>query len=445
MQQKLTLKPGIAFWRENDTGVIVDLLRHNQFTCSLGVVDFLEGKVKILSDDVLAFLEENEILVDVNPKEIFEKIIELKKSLPFTGTVYIETTRKCNLKCLGCYNNSGINNHDELTTEKAAEIKKQLRKLGMPHIIITGGEPLILREWYGVISAFSKDFKTTVFSNGTLISMEVAKQLSEAGVHEMKISIDGGCAETHDKLRMVNGSFDRAVNGIKNLVDMKIPVTIQATMSKENISELHSIVELALDLGVNTLRVSPLRSIGRATDTDLMLSNEQLFSLSNELISEAKLNPKLRIEGGESFCDSNQEWRGEIYASEHISATEKQYINFIRSSACDVGIDRFQFNSDSSLQLCPLLSKEFIITANVSEVSNELLYCNETTKILRVPLASQESCNSCGLIYLCGGSCRGNAYMNSNSLNGCDLWQKSYLNYVVRNKDKVGYNVLSDK
>jgi len=166
-------------------------------------------------------------------------------------------------------------------------------------VIITGGEPLSAQNWFKIVKLFSKNFKTEMFSNGTLISKSIAKKLKTAGVSAIKISIDGAKPSTHDYLRGVPGSFDKAIHGLKNILSVKIPVMWQATISKTNINELDEMIGLAESLGVDSFKASPLRNIGRAKETDQVLSVKEELYLTKFL--ELNKQRKITIKLGESF------------------------------------------------------------------------------------------------------------------------------------------------
>lgn len=431
MEQKWNVSPGIVFWIDGDKGFVANIQKHTQFECERSIISFLEKKTDDIGKQDLALLEEKGIIEWVDHEALFEKFIKLKKKKPFDGIIYLDVTRKCNLRCLGCFNDSGIHNLKELTFEKAKEIFDVLKGIGNPKVIITGGEPLSIRQWFEIIGLFSTHFRTEIFSNGTLISKSTAYKLKEINVSSVKISIDGAKAETHDRLRGVNGAFDRTMMGLQNLKEAGIPITWQATISKINFHELNEMIDIAENLGVDKFKASPMRPIGRAANTDLTLSVEQELELT-EVLEENK-SRKINISTGESFCDVEEDWRQSLLLSNDLDNTEKEHLAFIRSSMCDVGIDRFMFNFNGELCLCPLLSSEdFILEKSTTKVSKSTLQSNKLSDKFKVPLSKMNPCGSCGVKYLCKGSCRGEVFAYCRSLEGCNIRQKRYFDYMFK-------------
>jgi len=431
------LKNGMVFWRVNsDYGIIVDLEEGKQYLCDNEVLSFLEGKSDSLDNSDIEFLNEH-ILDDLDQKELFKRMIEEKKKLPFTGIIYIDTGRRCNLRCIGCFNNSGSWYKDEMTPEIAERVADLLGKIGNPQIIITGGEPLILKHWSEVIGSFSEKFNTTIFSNGTLITKNVASKLKELKVAAVKVSLDGASPVVHDKLRGVDGAYEKTIIGIKNLVDVGIYTIIQPTISKINIDQIDELIKLANKLNVNDIRFSPLRGIGRASGSNILLSPQELFEMIKKVEKYRKENKgNLIITNGEAFCEGDQEWRTELYKSDKFSEKEKRFIKFVRSSECDVGIDRFQINYNGDITFCPLITGEKVKIGNINEIRDsnellELLYNNPISKVLQNPLAEQQACKFCGLKYLCGGGCRGEGFVVTGKVDSCDYPSKDYLTEVV--------------
>jgi radical SAM protein with 4Fe4S-binding SPASM domain len=439
MKKQWNLAPGTIFWANDKKGVIVNPLKHTQFECKPEIISFLSKKSNKIRPSDFLFLKDNGIIDFFDQKAFFKKLISMKKREPFDGIIYIEVTKKCNLRCIGCYNNSGMQNRGELTLNKAVEIADALNKIGNPRVIITGGEPLVVRNWEGIVSTFSKRFSTEIFSNGTLITASIAEKLKEINVAGVKISVDGASAEIHDKLRGVPGSFHRSIIGIKNLQAVGIPVTWQATISKANIHELEDMIKLAEDVGVKYFKASPLRSIGRAKGQELALRAAEELRLTR-VLENAKEKSKVRISSGESFCDINEDWRRNQLNGK-LTDIEKKFLPFVRSSMCDVGIDRFLFNFKGELRLCPLLSSdEFIIENETGKVSKETLFSNKFSSTFQKPLTEIRACRSCGVKYLCKGSCRGETLAYSGSLEGCNIRQREYFDYMLNSE--VSRNVL---
>ncbi len=163
--------------------------------------------------------------------------------------IFWNITYRCNLKCIHCYINAiqGLS-RDELTTEEALRVVDDAHELRTPLLIISGGEPLI-REDITEIMRRAGDYgiRISLSTNGTLITRDWALRLKELNVQYVGISIDSPIPEVHDKIRGVLGAWDLAIKGIKNVMEVGIPVGIRTTVTKLNIDHAPEVVELAIN------------------------------------------------------------------------------------------------------------------------------------------------------------------------------------------------------
>ncbi|WP_069807479.1 radical SAM/SPASM domain-containing protein [Vulcanisaeta thermophila] len=204
--------------------------------------------------------------------------------------IFWNITYRCNLKCLHCYINAiqGLS-RDELTTEEALRVIDDAHELGVPLLIISGGEPLI-REDFEVLARRAHDhgIPISLSTNGTLISEKWSEKLGELGVRYVGISIDSPIPEVHDKIRGVVGAFDLALRGIKNVMKVGIPVGIRTTVTKLNIDHAHEVVELAHKIGVSRVAFYHLVPSGRGKSImNLLPSGDQLLRFLMRLINIA--------------------------------------------------------------------------------------------------------------------------------------------------------------
>ena len=106
----------------------------------------------------------------------------LTERLPISGS--IELTFRCNLRCVHCYCNLPMNDPEaiemELGVDELYQILDQIAEAGCLWLLITGGEPLLRNDFLDIyIYAKKKGFITTLFTNGTLLSPELADALVE--------------------------------------------------------------------------------------------------------------------------------------------------------------------------------------------------------------------------------------------------------------------------
>ncbi|CAD6493185.1 MAG: Coenzyme PQQ synthesis protein E [Candidatus Argoarchaeum ethanivorans] len=154
-------------------------------------------------------------------------------------------TRRCNLRCIHCYSQSrDIEYTNELTTEQGRELIDDLSHFGVPVVLFSGGEPLLRKDLFELASyAISKGMRAVISTNGTLIDREMAKRLKEIGLSYVGVSLDG-MQETNDRFRGVKGSFDSALEGMRNCKRENIKVGLRFTINKKNVADIPAIFHL---------------------------------------------------------------------------------------------------------------------------------------------------------------------------------------------------------
>ncbi|BCG59341.1 radical SAM/SPASM domain-containing protein [Paenibacillus sp. URB8-2] len=154
-------------------------------------------------------------------------------------------TRACNLSCKHCYANAcPAQDPDEMTTEEAKQFIEDLAAFHVPVLLFSGGEPLIRKDIFELISfAASKGLRPVISTNGTLITPDKAKMLKEAGVGYVGVSLDG-LKERHDEFRGRKDSFEQALAGIRNCLSIGQKVGVRFTISKHTYGDLDGILDL---------------------------------------------------------------------------------------------------------------------------------------------------------------------------------------------------------
>lgn len=203
----------------------------------------------------------------------------------------------CNLKCLHCYQD----NHKpvQLTYNELLVILKQykelLNKLNVKgHINLTGGEPLCSPYFYKILGELKKDEKLYSFSiltNGTLITDDIAKIISEYNPEYVQVSLEGG-KKTNDYIRG-NGVFKKVARAIKYLKKYNIYVSLSFTANKLNYKEFPKVVNFAEKYGVNNLWSDRFIPLNLNTDMNLQMNKAE----TNEylkIMKEEKTKLKLR-------------------------------------------------------------------------------------------------------------------------------------------------------
>ncbi len=189
-----------------------------------------------------------------------------------------EITRSCNLHCAHCRASSTTGSYKgELSTQKAFTLIDQIREVGNPIIILTGGEPLVRSDVYSIAEyATVSGLRVVMGTNGTLVTPRVAARLKDAGLSRISVSLDFPSAQTQDRFRGQQGAFEAALSGIRCIRQSGMEVQVNCTLTRLNIAYLNDLLSLALNEGAVAFHPFFLVPTGRGRGlSDVELSAEE--------------------------------------------------------------------------------------------------------------------------------------------------------------------------
>ncbi len=176
-------------------------------------------------------------------------------------------TSACNLKCVHCYASAGkLQSRNELSTRQGLELIEDLKDYGSPVILFSGGEPLLRKDLPDLIKkAVKSKMRAVISTNGTLITQDLAMELSDYGLSYIGVSLDG-MEEVNDIFRGVSGAFNDAMKGIYHAMHQGIKVGLRFTMNKRNMGEIPKILDLMKSEGIPRICFYHLVYTGRAKE-----------------------------------------------------------------------------------------------------------------------------------------------------------------------------------
>jgi len=194
----------------------------------------------------------------------------------FGPVIVYNTTSVCNLKCMHCYTSSKCDLiEDELTTNQAKNMLSQLADINCPVVLFSGGEPLLRKDIFQLLTHTRKlGIRSVLSTNGTLIDPETAKKIVDADVGYVGVSIDGD-ENVHDKFRQSQGSFKAAIRGIENCRKLRIKTGIRFTITKYNHHLIDKVFHIAESEGVRRICFYHLIRTGRAGQADTVDNNNR--------------------------------------------------------------------------------------------------------------------------------------------------------------------------
>lgn len=316
----------------------------------------------------------------------------LSKRIPINGS--IELTFRCNLRCAHCYCNLPPNHQEaiekELETEEVFNIFDQIAEAGCLWLLITGGEPLLRKDFLELYTyAKKKGFIIPLFTNGTLMTPGIADHLAEWRPFSVEITLYGATKETYEKVTGIPGSFERCKKGINLLLERKIPLELKTMAMTFNHDEIFQMKEYAEKLGVK-FRFDPIinpRLDGSKTPCNFRLSPEEVIRLD--------LADKKRVKEWREFCEK--------FIGPHPSDS---------LFACGAGVSTFHINPYGQMSACEMTRFQ---TWDLRKGSFKESWHRSIPEFLNLKPTGDYACGRCDLIALCG-QCPGWAWTENADL-----------------------------
>jgi AdoMet-dependent heme synthase len=193
--------------------------------------------------------------------------------------VFWEVTKGCNLRCIHCRATATqLSAPTDLSTQTGLDIIDQIAAFANPILVLSGGEPLFRNDIFQLARhATERGLRVALATNGTMVTKDVARCITEAGVRRVSISLDGVDSRTHDAFRGIPGAFDASVQGLRNLRALGMSVQINMTIARHNAHQLPQVLDLARALGADALHTFLLVPVGCGVDitADQMVAPEE--------------------------------------------------------------------------------------------------------------------------------------------------------------------------
>ncbi len=327
-------------------------------------------------------------------------------SQPYDFLIQWHLTERCNLKCRHCYQEG--RNPEELSSVEIYRVIEEISDMLQawhedydldfsPSFNVTGGEPFLRTDFFDILARLIKTgFEIYILSNGTCISGDMAQKVAALGVHGVQISLEGP-EEIHEQVRG-RGSFAAALQGVRNLLQAGVKVSLNATISKINVDYFQEMVGLACELGVPRLGFSRLVPAGRGKDLlDDMLTREETKQFyENSLSMQVE---GLKIATGDPMA-----------AQMNATTPADDEANAFPAGGCAAGVAGLTILADGTVTPCRRLP---IPLGKVGENSlREIWATSPVLEQLRKKDLYQGKCGKCPRWSACRG-CRAIAYTAS--------------------------------
>ena len=269
--------------------------------------------------------------------------------------------------------------------------------------MLTGGEPMLNPNFLKIVEICSKKFaKVQVQTNGTCITKEIAKTMEAAGVHNVNISIHGS-EKMHDYLTAVRGSYQKAINGVKEILKTDVGISTNFVLTSKNIGEFPWYVDHMYSLGVREFSLTRFTSPGVGVCSKFFnISREELLYILQYINDKHAENNEL------IFLLAN-------------SIPMSVLPNHLRHhcNSCHFGASGFYIDVYGNVMMCGMSRMKIgnLFEKSIKEIKAKSKVYIDYVLGKGVPVTCREECKD---FHLCRGGCRAAALFSSGSYEGSD-------------------------
>jgi radical SAM protein with 4Fe4S-binding SPASM domain len=320
--------------------------------------------------------------------------LELETIAPFSARpqapyrLDLALTYRCNNDCAHCYNiEHPLQRAGELSTEEWKKVLDRAWKLGIPHIIFTGGEPTLREDLPELIAHAEGNGQITgLNTNGRrLEEARYVARLVEAGLDHVQITLESSVPEIHDAMVGRKGAFPQTVRGIRNALATRLYVMTNTTMLRSNVQAIPETLDFLAEVGVPTVGLNALIYSGRGLEVGTGLSELELAPLL-ELARE----------------------RTEAHRQRLIWYTPTEYCNFdpmmldLGVKGCTAALYNMCVEPDGGVLPCQSYYQPL---GNLLLDPWEAIWNHDLAVRLRERQGLPEKCSGCAMLAECGGGC----------------------------------------
>ena len=196
-------------------------------------------------------------------------IVRMHRPVTHLTKIYIEPTVACNLDCITCFRNAWDQPIGKMTDETFESIFNSLKQMDpIPSVYFGGiGEPLFHPKTIEWIRRIKQELgvKVELITNGTTLTERKTRELIDAGLDILWVSLDGATPESFSDVRM-GAELPVILENLRRLFRMRngghFPqpeIGVAFVAMKRNINDLPKVIKLGHTFGARYFSVSNIQ------------------------------------------------------------------------------------------------------------------------------------------------------------------------------------------
>lgn len=206
-------------------------------------------------------------------------ISEIEERGDVSPIIRLEKSYLCNFQCTHCSAEyymdrhlekvkKVVDNRQKMDLDDVRALSREADELGLARFVITGGEPLVMRDFDAVVEAIDPDKHYIITdTNGWFLDDKKARHLKSIGVEKVQLSLDSYIESDHDKFRNKPGSYKRVMRAIDASLDAGLNLILSTVLvnGRAKTKEFEDLCKFCTDRGVG-LYISYAKPTGSCTD-----------------------------------------------------------------------------------------------------------------------------------------------------------------------------------
>jgi MoaA/NifB/PqqE/SkfB family radical SAM enzyme len=230
----------------------------------------------------------------------------LKRGEYFPAFLFLSVTNACNLSCQGCWV-SQTSPPKQIPPDTLDNLINECKAQGSYFFGILGGEPLLYKDLFQTLEKHP-DCYFLLFTNGTLLTDDVAKEMRRIGNISPLISVEG-LEEVSDERRGGSNVYQKTLDGLAACKKNRLVTGVCTSVCKSNMDDLASekFVNDIADLGAHYLWYYIYRPVGPKPSPELALAPEEITALRRFIVDIRRTAPLMVVDAywdakGEAMC-----------------------------------------------------------------------------------------------------------------------------------------------
>ena len=209
-----------------------------------------------------------------------------------------EITHRCPLSCPYCSNPVELTRAAaEMPADAWAEVFRQAAALGVLQTHISGGEPASRRDLAQIVrSARDAGLYVNLITSGLGLTLGRLRELDEAGVDHVQLSLQGVGPAAADRISGMQGSWDRKMQVARWIGEIGFPLTLNAVVHRQNMDTLPQMIDLALAMGARRIEVATVQFHGWADlNRGALMPTRDQAAFARRIVNEARTRLRGRM------------------------------------------------------------------------------------------------------------------------------------------------------